>query len=211
MVTKDDACWIIGLSAGAGIGVYLDGGWGVDALVGRETRAHNDIDLFVQRGDYQRFVDLIADEGFSEVAASFTTEDHTVWQDEAGRIVDLHCFDFAENGDILYQGDRFPGEVCSGRSFRGGGASARWRCRASTPKASCCFTWAISMTSTTSTMSCSYAVSTVSTFPKNIASCCFLHRVTTSALAADALRQTALDITPRRIWPSAHASPISPA
>lgn len=40
MVTKDDACWIIGLSAGAGIGVYLDGGWGVDALVGRETRAH---------------------------------------------------------------------------------------------------------------------------------------------------------------------------
>lgn len=115
MVTKDDACWIIGLSAGAGIGVYLDGGWGVDALVGRETRAHNDIDLFVQRGDYQRFVDLIADEGFSEVAASFTTEDHTVWQDEAGRIVDLHCFDFAENGDILYQGDRFPGEVFSGR------------------------------------------------------------------------------------------------
>ena len=103
MVTKDDACWIIGLSADAGIGVYLDGGWGVDALVGRETRAHNDIDLFVQRGDYQRFVDLIADEGFSEVAASFTTEDHTVWQDEAGRIVDLHCFDFAENGDILYQ------------------------------------------------------------------------------------------------------------
>ena len=56
---------------------------GVDALVGRETRAHNDIDLFVQRRDYQRFVDLIADEGFSEVAASFTTEDHTVWQDGA--------------------------------------------------------------------------------------------------------------------------------
>ena len=95
MVTKDDACWIIGLSAGAGIGVYLDGGWGVDALVGRETRAHNDIDLFVQRGDYQRFVDLIADEGFSEVAASFTTEDHTVWQDEAGRIgeVEVSCID----------------------------------------------------------------------------------------------------------------------
>ena len=90
MVTKDDACWIIGLSAGAGIGVYLDGGWGVDALVGRETRAHNDIDLFVQRGDYQRFVDLIADEGFSEVAASFTTEDHSVWQYEAGRMFDLH-------------------------------------------------------------------------------------------------------------------------
>ena len=115
MVTKYDACWIIGLSAGAGIGVYLDGSWSVDALVGRETRAHNDIDLFVKRGDSQRYVDIIADEGFSEVAASFTTENHTVWQDEAGRIVDLHCLDLAETGDILYQGDRFPGEVCAGR------------------------------------------------------------------------------------------------
>lgn len=206
MVTKDDACWIIGLSAGAGIGVYLDGGWGIDALVGRETRAHNDIDLFVQRGDYQRFVDLIADEGFSEVAASFTTEDHTVWQDEAGRIVDLHCFDFAENGDILYQGDRFPGEVFSGR-----GRIGEVEVSCIDPESQLLFHLGYQHRSTTPTMSCSYAVSTVSTFPKNIASCCYLHRGTTSALAADALRQTALDITPRRIWPSAHASPISPA
>lgn len=34
MVTKDDACWIIGLSAGAGIGVYLDGGWASMRLSG---------------------------------------------------------------------------------------------------------------------------------------------------------------------------------
>jgi len=29
------------------IKVYLDGGWGVDALLKRESRIHNDIDLFV--------------------------------------------------------------------------------------------------------------------------------------------------------------------
>lgn len=206
MVTKDDACWIIGLSAGAGIGVYLDGGWGVDALVGRETRAHNDIDLFVQRGDYQRFVDLIADEGFSEVAASFTTEDHTVWQDEAGRIVDLHCFDFAENGDILYQGDRFPGEVFSGR-----GRIGEVEVSCIDPESQLLFHLGYQHDEHDVHDVMLLCREYGSTFPKNIASCCFLHRVTTSALAADALRQTALDITPRRIWPSAHASPISPA
>jgi len=115
VITKNDACWIIGLAADEGIGVYLDGGWGVDALVGRETRAHDDIDLFVHRRDYQKFVNLIAAEGFSEVAAPFSTEDHTIWQDKTGRTIDLHCFDFAENGEILYQGDCFPGEVFSGR------------------------------------------------------------------------------------------------
>jgi hypothetical protein len=29
----------------AGVPVWLDGGWGVDALVGRQTRAHRDLDL----------------------------------------------------------------------------------------------------------------------------------------------------------------------
>ena len=29
----------------ASVKVFLDGGWGVDALIGRETRIHNDIDL----------------------------------------------------------------------------------------------------------------------------------------------------------------------
>ena len=144
--------------------------------------------------------------GFSEVAASFTTEDHTVWQDEAGRIVDLHCFDFAENGDILYQG------FFSGWAFSWGGGGGGGRGGGSPSTQRCVFpSWALSAGRTPPTMSCPYPVSTVSTFPKNIASCCYLHRGTTSALAADALRQTALDITPRRIWPSAHASPISPA
>ncbi len=206
MVTKDDACWIIGLSAGAGIGVYLDGGWGIDALVGRETRAHNDIDLFVQRGDYQRFVDLLLMRGFPRWLHLSPPKITRCGKTRRGASSTCIASISPRMAIFCIREIVFPG-----RSFRGGGASARWRCRASTPKASCCFTWAISMTSTTPTMSCSYAVSTVSTFPKNIASCCYLHRGTTSALAADALRQTALDITPRRIWPSAHASPISPA
>ena len=47
MVRTEDACEIIQLALQNGIKVYVDGGWGVDALLGRETRIHNDIDLFV--------------------------------------------------------------------------------------------------------------------------------------------------------------------
>ncbi len=31
----------------AGIPIWLDGGWGVDALVGRQTRPHDDLDVVI--------------------------------------------------------------------------------------------------------------------------------------------------------------------
>ena len=45
MVRTEDACEIIQFALQNGIKVYVDGGWGVDALLGRESRIHNDIDL----------------------------------------------------------------------------------------------------------------------------------------------------------------------
>ncbi len=52
MVTVPDACEILEMLSEASIKVFLDGGWGVDALIGRETRIHNDIDLFTEKKDY---------------------------------------------------------------------------------------------------------------------------------------------------------------
>ena len=88
MVTYFDACEILEMLSEASVKVFLDGGWGVDALIGRETRIHNDIDLFV--------------------------ESHTVWKDDNGRIIDLHCFEYVEDG-ILYDGYTFPSETFSGK------------------------------------------------------------------------------------------------
>ena len=42
MVTYFDACEILEMLSEASVKVFLDGGWGVDALIGRETRIHND-------------------------------------------------------------------------------------------------------------------------------------------------------------------------
>jgi lincosamide nucleotidyltransferase A/C/D/E len=30
-----------------GVDVWIAGGWGVDALIGQQTRPHNDFDIFV--------------------------------------------------------------------------------------------------------------------------------------------------------------------
>ena len=39
----------------------------VDALLGYQSRAHNDIDIFVEKNDYQNFIELMKANGFYEI------------------------------------------------------------------------------------------------------------------------------------------------
>ena len=119
MVQLTDACEILRWAEGAEIPVVLDGGWGVDALIGRETRTHNDIDLFVEEKDYQAFIEMIKVRGFCEVTMEYTTEHHTVWADDKARIIDLHSFRYAQDGQILYEGCMFPAKTFSGKGVIG--------------------------------------------------------------------------------------------
>ncbi len=48
-----------------GVSATLDGGWGVDALLGRETRPHEDLDLVVALCDAQRIQDALGPLGFA--------------------------------------------------------------------------------------------------------------------------------------------------
>ncbi len=48
MVNITDVKQILQFAIDAEIKVFLDGGWGVDALLGYQSRAHNDIDIFVE-------------------------------------------------------------------------------------------------------------------------------------------------------------------
>ena len=114
MVTCFDVCEILEMLSEASVKVFLDGGWGVDALIGRETRTHNDIDLFVEKKDYCITISVITGKGYREVIMDYTTDSHTVWKDDNGRIIDLHCFEYVEDG-ILYDGYTFPSETFSGK------------------------------------------------------------------------------------------------
>ena len=68
MVNEKDAIEIIFYAEENEIAIWLDGGWGVDALLGEETRVHNDIDLFVEKSNSKKFLEIIKEKGFSEVS-----------------------------------------------------------------------------------------------------------------------------------------------
>ena len=97
-----------------GITVWIDGGWGVDALVGRQTRSHNDIDVFVQKDDADDFIKMITSKGYKEIEVEFTTESHTAWQDSDGRLIDFHLFEFGETGAVFFEGEEYPSNVLNG-------------------------------------------------------------------------------------------------
>lgn len=75
-----------------GVRHWLDGGWGVDALLGRPTRPHDDVDLVVVDEDVDPLLlDLLAPLHFT------IAEDHRptrlVLRDHTGRQVDVHPID----------------------------------------------------------------------------------------------------------------------
>lgn len=43
--TKTDLMTVIDLLENAGIKYWIDTGWGIDILVGKQTRVHRDIDI----------------------------------------------------------------------------------------------------------------------------------------------------------------------
>lgn len=60
MVNKTDAIEIIASAEENGISTWIDGCWGVDALLEVKTRAHNDIDLFVEESNSKKVSDGIS-------------------------------------------------------------------------------------------------------------------------------------------------------
>ncbi|MDD2285483.1 MAG: aminoglycoside nucleotidyltransferase [Eubacteriales bacterium] len=114
MVTKTDAVEIITYAEENEISIWIDGGWGVDALIGEETRVHNDIDLFVEESNSKKFIKILRGKGFIEITEAYTTKSHTVWRDTKGRIIDLHIFKFNRQGYIVFEGEEYPPDVFSG-------------------------------------------------------------------------------------------------
>jgi lincosamide nucleotidyltransferase A/C/D/E len=48
MMSSDQVLAVLGELEAAGVDAWIDGGWGIDALLGRQTRQHDDLDLVVR-------------------------------------------------------------------------------------------------------------------------------------------------------------------
>lgn len=60
----------------AGAPVWIMGGWGVDALAGRQTRPHHDLDVLVEVENLERLRLCLIDLGF---VFQYSWDDETLW------------------------------------------------------------------------------------------------------------------------------------
>lgn len=83
-----------------GVRIWLDGGWAVDALVGEQTRPHEDLDLLVSSSDVAVLRHALAGVGFQPQPGG--REANFVLVDRLGRQVDVHVITLDANGHGTY-------------------------------------------------------------------------------------------------------------
>jgi lincosamide nucleotidyltransferase A/C/D/E len=101
-MTAEDVLEIIKLLEQNGIEVYIDGGWCVDALLGRQTRKHGDLDIALPHKFVPRLRELLESRGFKDVPRDDTRDCNFVLGDNEGREVDIHSYTFDENGKHIF-------------------------------------------------------------------------------------------------------------
>jgi len=110
--------------AGDGITIWLDGGWGVDALLGEQTRPHGDLDIAIQGKDIDKMRQLLEADGFSDVPRDDTRDWNFVLGNKDGREIDVHVINIDENGDGIYgppeNGEKYPASALTGHGILNG-------------------------------------------------------------------------------------------
>ena len=107
-----------------GIDVWLDGGWGVDALLGDQVREHDDLDLVAELAHSQLIIETLEDAGYELVDGA--PPKSFVLVDVDGRQVDVHpvVFDEERGGGVYVMGAGeewvYPAEGFSGRGLVAG-------------------------------------------------------------------------------------------
>lgn len=130
-VEVDEVLHVINQLTAAGIRTWVDGGWGVDALLGRQTRHHDDLDLALPLVDVNRALRVLAALGYHVVDDELPTRVDLRADDD--RRVDLHplTFDADGNGRQQLQDGSFG--TYSADGLRGQGRIAGRRVACLTP------------------------------------------------------------------------------
>jgi lincosamide nucleotidyltransferase A/C/D/E len=94
MMSASDVVEILSWLEQHGIDVWLNGGWGVDALLGHQTREHEDLDLTISSADRDAYAAAMETAGFT----TYRVDNDFNWVliDGRGRLVDVHLVHFDE-------------------------------------------------------------------------------------------------------------------
>jgi lincosamide nucleotidyltransferase A/C/D/E len=93
MMTAAHVLDVLDVLDDAAIRVWVDGGWGVDALLGEQTREHNDLDIAINHDDVARYRSAMERHGYRDKPSGHATPRNFVMIDDSGREVDVHLVD----------------------------------------------------------------------------------------------------------------------
>ncbi|MFF5840182.1 nucleotidyltransferase domain-containing protein [Streptomyces massasporeus] len=98
-MTADDVLSILAVLRNADVDIWIGGGWGIDALVGEQTRLHRDLDLMHREDQEADVVAALADAGFVETLDRRPVR--FVVTGSHDREIDLHPLVFAADGSAV--------------------------------------------------------------------------------------------------------------
>lgn len=128
---------LIGVLEGASIEVWLDGGWGVDALLKRQTRRHKDVDIIVRISDVPEIQEILGQRGF--VIKEGSPPNSFVLTDGSGLEVDVHAVVFDDEGNGVYRMENGDDWIYPAEGFGGQGEvdGVKFHCLSPTTQVLC--------------------------------------------------------------------------
>jgi lincosamide nucleotidyltransferase A/C/D/E len=133
---------VVGVLEAEGISVWLDGGWGVDALLGYQTRDHDDLDVVVELNNATRIIELVCSLGYAQVAGA--PPESFVMVDPNGLQVDVHPVTWDPEGGGVTRWETASSGHIPPRASPDGAAWMANRCGVSVQRCRCSFTQATS-------------------------------------------------------------------
>ena len=111
--TANDVIEFVELLNENDIDVVIYGGWGVDALLGEQTRIHADLDIAVEHKDVPKIRALLEARGYKDVPRDDTRECNFVLSNGEGRLIDIHSYTFDAEGKLIF-GVEYPYDSLNG-------------------------------------------------------------------------------------------------
>jgi lincosamide nucleotidyltransferase A/C/D/E len=109
-VQPDEVLSVVGELQARNLRVWIDGGWGVDALLREVTRSHDDVDLVVELNALAEVCACLSSLGYS--VSQDLSPVRLVLRSPDGRQVDLHPVTFTEDGTGWQAGASPDGSDC---------------------------------------------------------------------------------------------------
>jgi lincosamide nucleotidyltransferase A/C/D/E len=104
--------------------IWIDGGWGVDALLEKQTRPHKDLDIAIQQKDVAKLRNLLEGRGYREIKLDIARPHNFVLADSDSHEIDVHVIVLDEQGNGIYgpfeNGEMYPAGALAGTGIIAG-------------------------------------------------------------------------------------------